>query len=169
MGSTGQDPPKKHATYLTLMGVFAGLFVAITGRGGSKGKKLEPGPMDLVLLGLSTYRASRIIAYDQVTEPPRAPLADSSGEGTMPKGSGVQAALGELVSCSTCTGTWVAAILVYGLRVTPDPTRAFLAVRSASGIAEILDYGVQALDGSTKEAQAKAKEARAGTGKLEAA
>ncbi len=169
MGSDRQNLPKKRATYLTLMGVFAGLFAAITGKGGPNGRKLQLGPMDLVLLGLSTYRAGRVIAYDQVTEPLRAPLAKSSEEGTTPKGSGVQAALGELVSCSTCIGTWIAAGLVYGLRVAPTPTRAFLAFMSASGIAEVLDYAVQALDGSTKAHQAKAKDAEAHTAHIQQA
>ncbi len=166
MGSNSQGLPKKRATYLTLMGVFAGLFGAIVGQGGPKGRKLELRTMDLVLLGLSTYRAGRVIAYDQVTEPLRAPLTDSSGEGTTPKGPGVQAALGELVSCSTRIGTWIAAVLVYGLRIAPTPTRAFLAFMSASGIAEILDYAVQAFDGSTKADQAKAKEAAARTAQI---
>ncbi len=163
MGSNGQDRPKQRATYLTLMGIFAGLFAAISGQGGRNGRKLELRPMDLVLLGLSAYRASRVIAFDQVTEPLRAPLAKTTDEGVQPKGSGVQAALGKLVSCSTCIGTWIAAGLVYGLRIAPAPTRAFLAVMSASGIAEVLDYTVQALDGSAKATQAMAKEAEART------
>ncbi len=166
VGSNSQDLPKKRATYLTLMGLFAGLFAAMSGQGGRKGRKLDLRPMDLVLLGLSTYRAGRVIAFDQVTEPLRAPLVESSGEGTKPKGSGVRAALGELVSCSTCIGTWIAAGLVYGLRVAPTPTRAFLAFMSASGIAEVLDYAVQALDRSAKADQAKAKEAEARTAQI---
>ena len=47
--------------------------------------------------------------------------------------------LGELLCCPTCTGTWITAGLVYGLRLLPGPTRLLLAILAATGLAELLD------------------------------
>jgi hypothetical protein len=161
VSSDSQDLAKKRATYLTLMGGMAGLFGAITSTGGAKGRQLAFSALDVGLLGLATYRAGRVIALDQVTEPLRAPFTKTTGDGTEPRGTGAQRAIGELVSCPTCIATWIGAGLVYGLRVAPAPTRAFLAIMSASGIAELLDYATNALDGSRQAALARAELASA--------
>ena len=154
-----QDQSRQRATYLTLMGVFAGLFAAFSTREQTKGKVIEIGALDLATLGLATYRAGRVIAFDAVTEPLRAPVTEQSGGGTEPKGSGVQRAFGELVSCPTCIGTWIAAGSVYGLRLAPAPTRAFLAFMAAGGLAELLDYATEALDKTGRAAEASRQRA----------
>ena len=157
-GSTGcSDVKQKRATYLSLMGVFASIF-AITSRE-TKKKHDTRGitPLDLALVGLATYRTGRLIAFDQVTEPLRAPFTEAEEGNVQPKGEGAQAAVGELFSCPTCIATWLSAGFVLGLRVAPTPTRTFLAVMSASGVAEILNYAVDTLDGSNKASQAAAE------------
>ena len=57
----------------------------------------------------------------------------------------VQHALGELLSCPICTGTWVAAGLVYGLHLAPRPTRVLLAIMSTTGVAHLLYSLTEAL------------------------
>lgn len=144
------DRQLTQATKLTLMGVFLGLLAAFTARQASRGEVVEIKPFDLILLGLSTYRAGHLIAYERVTEPVRAPLTDtvpdSSGVGdtVVATGTGVRYALGELVSCPTCVGTWAAAGLVYGLHLAPQPTRVFLAVMGTTGAAELLHCSIEA-------------------------
>jgi hypothetical protein len=150
------DKHKKRATYLSLMGSFAGLFAATARQSGRGGRGLELSTLDIALLGIATYRAGRLIAFDQVTEPLRAPVTEETGGGVRSEGSGVQAAIGEMLSCPTCIGTWIAASLVLGLRVAPAPTRTFLAFMSASGLAELLDYATEALDSSQSAARARA-------------
>jgi hypothetical protein len=54
--------------------------------------------------------------------------------------------LGELLSCPICAGTWVAAGLVYGLRLLPGPTRVLLAIMSTTGVAELCYSVTEALD-----------------------
>jgi len=157
-----QDRARKRATYLTLIGVFTGAFVAFTGREKREGNRLDIGPYDLALLGLATFRTARITAFDQVTEPLRAPVTETNEEGGVePKGTGAQQAIGELISCPTCVGTWIAALLVYALRLAPIPTRVFLAILAAGGIAEALDYAVGAFDASAKASRAQAEQAGA--------
>lgn len=164
MTSKLSNKQKKRTTYVSLMGGFAGLFAATAKLSGRKGRELELNALDVALLGISTFRAGRLIAFDSVTEPLRAPVTKQTGDGVQPEGSGVQAAIGEMLSCPTCIGTWIAASLVLGLRLAPAPTRTFLAFMSASGVAEILDYVTEALDSGQNlaEAQVAGDEAQAG-------
>jgi hypothetical protein len=53
--------------------------------------------------------------------------------------------LGELISCPICSGTWIAAGLVYELHWLPSPTRLFLTIMSMTGILELLDVLLEAL------------------------
>ena len=80
-------------------------------------------PFDLGLLALATYRTSRLVAYDKVASTYREPFTETrrhpSGAGltTVPKRSGARRVLGELITGPVCNGTWIAALLVYELRI----------------------------------------------------
>ncbi len=150
---------QERATYVTLMGLFLGLFGAFASRVRGKDRPLDLRPLDVTLLGLSTYRAGRLAAYDRVTEPLRDPFTATqpdeygAGENVVAEGVGTRKAIGELVSCPTCVGTWVAAGLVYGLQVAPGPTRVLLAILGATGLAELLNGASEALTWTGKAAR----------------
>lgn len=158
MAENQADAQKERATYVSLMGLFAALFAAFSLSERNE-KPLELTPLDLTLLSLATYRGGRLIAYDKVTEPLRSAFASTepdgsgAGEAVNPKGSGARKALGELISCPTCAGTWLAAGFVYGLRLAPRPTRVMLAILSATGAAEVIDWTVEALTWAGREAR----------------
>lgn len=141
---------QRRAAYTALTGSFLTIFsgMALATR---KRKHKTPTPMEFLQLGLATYRLGRLISYDKVFEPYRAPFTktvpDASGEGDTvePKGRGVQAAIGDLICCPICSGTWVAAALVYGLNLFPNVTRLFISIMSAVGAAELLNAATEAL------------------------
>ena len=132
---------QQRATYATLIGVFTTILGVLSFK---KGREWRLKPFDLVLLSLSVFRAGHLIAYDKVAEPLRNPFTktqqDPSGAGdtVVPKGSGAQKALGELLACPICAGTWAAAFFTYGLMLLPGPTRVVLAILSATGVGELL-------------------------------
>lgn len=142
---------ENRATKLTLTGVFLGLLGLFSARLNDRGEELELRPFDLLLLGLSTYRTGRLVAFERVTAPLREPFTETkpddtgSGEVVVARGTGLQRVLGELISCPVCVGSWVAAGLVYGLHLAPRPTRVFLAVMSTTGAAELLNCTAEAL------------------------
>lgn len=142
---------RERTTYVTLVGLFAGLFGAVALRDRQEDRLLELRPTDLALLGLATFRAGRVVAYDRVTEPLRDLVTETepdefgAGENVVAEGTGVRKAFGELVSCPTCVGTWVAAGLVCGLQLAPGPTRLAAAMLGVSGLAEMLDGASEAL------------------------
>ena len=160
-----QDVRKRRATYLTLMGLFGALFVAFTARERQRGLRAPSPirPLDVVLLALATFRLARIVAFDQITEPVRAPVAQDTEEGPEPKGRGFRRALGELVTCPMCVGVWISAALTYGLLWLPGPTRVFVTMFGAAGAAEALNYGMSVLDATTKARTKQAEAADTGS------
>jgi hypothetical protein len=164
---TTQEKTERRAAYAGLSGLFLSLLAAFALREREHRENLDLRPFDLAMLGLATARLGRMAAYDKVFETWRIPVAetkpDSSGAGdtVVPRGAGVQRALGELISCPVCAGTWVAAGLVYGLRIAPRFTRALLAIMSAVGAAEILNSAIEALSWTAQAAREKVGEQHA--------
>lgn len=155
---TPHELSQKRATYLSLIALFGGLFVAFTARERGKGRTTPTPiqPFDFLLLALSVFRLARIVSSDPVTEPLRAPVTTDTEDGSEPKGQGAQRALGELVSCPMCIGVWISAALTYGLLWIPGPTRVLLAIFGSAGAAEALNFAMSVLDATTK---AETKEA----------
>jgi hypothetical protein len=55
-----------------------------------------------------------------------------------PRGSGLQAALGELLTCPYCLGLWMASAMVAGLVTAPRETRAVVSILTALGVSDFL-------------------------------
>jgi hypothetical protein len=159
---------QKRLTYSGLTGVFLALFAGFhllrRPKSGDAAAHPDLEPFDLALLGLSSYRLGRMVSYDLVMEPYRSPFTetvpDPTGEGetVAPKGVGWRRAVGDLIACPICVGTWISAILVYGLEVAPRPTRTMLAIMGATGLAELLNALTEMLGWS-----GQANRERAGT------
>lgn len=117
---------------------------------------------DFVLLGLATFRLGRLVAYDPVFEPLREPFTvtaqdpTGAGETVEPKGVGFQYAFGQLISCPICSGTWIAAGLIYGLYFFPGPAHIFLWIAAAIGMAQLIGSLVEALSWSGQLARTQA-------------
>jgi hypothetical protein len=164
MASNVEAEREQHATYLTLSSLFLSIFSAFAMRERKRRSQLNLQPFDLMLLGLATARLGRLAAYDKVASTLRLPFTetttDSSGAGqtVVPKGMGARRALGELLACPICLGTWIAAALVYGLEIAPRPTRAFLAIMSSIGLAEVINAGIEALSWSGRLARTESGE-----------
>lgn len=162
---TSAPEKQEYATKLSLIGIFLSIFVAFVSRQPlARKRRGEDGfeRFDLALLGLATFRLGRLASFEQVTEPLRKPFTETvpdetgAGETVQPRGSGARRALGELISCPICSGTWIAALLVYALHTMPGPTRIFLRIMSSIGIAEILNDLTESLSWSAQAARKRA-------------
>ncbi len=148
---------EKQAAYLTLTSLYLGGFALFAARGSRRSLDLRP--LDLALLGLATFRLGRLTAFDRILRPLREPFTevkpDASGAGqtVVPEGKGIRRTIGELLSCPTCAGTWIAAALVYGLHLAPRPTRLFITIMGATGLAELLNATTEALAWSGRAAR----------------
>jgi Protein of unknown function (DUF1360) len=108
-----ERPP--YEAYAAIVGVFAGGLAAA----GFAGRLLGRDPqcqttLDLVVLSAATFKAARTLARDEVASFLREPFVKGrahEGEGEEPVEGGVEQAIGELITCSRCVGTWAAAAL----------------------------------------------------------
>jgi hypothetical protein len=104
--------------------------------------------LDLAALALATFKAARTLARDEVTSFLREPFvegrAHEGGEEPLENG-GMQQAIGELVTCSRCVGTWVAAGLGATQIVAPRFGRLITWTLGAAGLNDFLQAGFAAL------------------------
>jgi hypothetical protein len=158
---------ERRATYSTLTALFLATFSGFALYKTRRGGEVRIKPIDLVQLALASYRLGRLVSFDQIFEPFRTPFTrtvkDESGMGMTiePKGSGFRRAIGDLLSCPICSGTWISAGLVYGLNLFPRATRTFLAIMSSIGAAEILNAATEALEWTGQLARERAGAERA--------
>ena len=154
-----RDRIETNATKLTLISLFLAILGTFSTRVVRDRPPLRLQPLDLLQLGLSSFRIGRMVAFEGVGAPLRAPFTetrpDDSGAGdtVVAEGTGARRAIGELLSCPICAGTWVAAGLVYGLHLAPRPTRVLMAIMSTTGLAQVLYDGTEALTWTAEAAR----------------
>jgi hypothetical protein len=110
--------------------------------------------LDLAILALASFKASRTIARDEVTSFLREPfVAGTAKEGAEePVESGdLRQAIGELVTCSRCIGTWVAAGLSGTQIIAPQFGRLLTWTLATAGANDFLQAGFAALTNKSNE------------------
>jgi Protein of unknown function (DUF1360) len=140
-------PP--YRAYAAIVGTFAGglalagALAALLGRDAR-----EHDTLDLAVLGLATFKAARTISRDEVTSFLREPFvegeAHEGGEDPVETGD-VRQAIGELVTCSRCVGTWVAAGLGTTQVLAPRFGRLLTWTLAAGGLNDWLQAGFAGL------------------------
>jgi hypothetical protein len=99
---------------------------------------------DLLLLGVATHKLSRLVTKDFVLAPLRAPFTTyrgSAGAGEVNeegRGSGLQLAIGQLLTCPWCFGQWVAAALGGAFLFAPRLTRTVAGLYAVISLADLL-------------------------------
>jgi hypothetical protein len=110
--------------------------------------------LDLAVLGVATFKAARTISRDEVTSFIRDPFVEGKAGGgdEQPVESGdVRQAIGELVTCSRCIGTWIAAGLGATQILAPRFGRILTWTLSAAGLNDWLQAGFAALTKAANE------------------
>jgi hypothetical protein len=109
--------------------------------------------LDFLALSAATFKASRTISRDKVTSFIREPFVEGEAyDGDeRPAGEGMQRALGELVTCTRCVGTWVAAGLGTAQVVTPRFGRLLTWTLAAAAANDFLQTGFVALEHKSEE------------------
>ncbi|WP_187368783.1 DUF1360 domain-containing protein [Baekduia soli] len=142
--STTPTRPSDYAALSAGYGALLGaLVVAARDRGGDPVRHAE-----LPALGLATFSLTKLVAKEKVDAWVREPFLEELADGERrPKGTGMRYAVGELLSCSRCVGTWSAMGLV-GLRLLrPREARVVIPVLATAGVNDWLQTGFTALCG----------------------
>jgi hypothetical protein len=148
-----ERPP--YEAYAAIMGVFAGGLAAA----GALARALDRDPqchtaLDFAVLGAASFKAARTLSHDEVTSFLRQPFVRGrahSGEDEEPVEGGMEQAIGELVTCSRCVGTWVAAGLAVTQVIAPRFGRLLTWSLGAAAANDFLQAGFTALASKANE------------------
>lgn len=149
-----EQPP--YRAYATIVGTFLAGLGAVSGIAAARNRPLfEMAPIDLALLGLATFKASRTVTRDRVASFVRDPFVEGEayeGRDEQPTHeTELKQALGELVTCTRCVGTWVAAGLTSLEILAPRTGRLVTAALAAGAINDFLQAGFAATAGKAND------------------
>lgn len=149
------DDRPPYAAYAGIMGTFLAGVGVVSAVAARRQRPLEaPRAIDLALLGLATFKGARTIARDRVTSFVREPFVEGEaydGEQERPAGEGLRRALGELVTCTRCVGTWIAAGLGATTILAPRTGRLLTSILAAGALNDWLLAGFAALTAKSNE------------------
>jgi Protein of unknown function (DUF1360) len=159
VATTTQRPP--YEAYAAITGTFAGAL----GIAGLVSRRFGRDPachnaLDFGVLALASFKAARTLARDEVTSFLRDPFvegrAHEGGEEPVESG-GFRQAIGELVTCSRCGGTWAAAGLATTTILAPRFGRLLTWSLAAAGANDWLQAGFAALTQKSNELEQSAR------------
>jgi len=153
-----QAPP--YGAYAAIMGTFCGGLALAGGVARLLGRDpREHTALDFAVLCAASFKAARTIARDEVTSFVREPFVEGHAHegGEEPVRSGdMQQAIGELVTCSRCVGTWAAAGLAATQIVAPRLGSLLTWSLAAAGVNDFLQAGFSALTSKANELEQRA-------------
>jgi uncharacterized protein DUF1360 len=155
----GDGPPVRSSDYAALSAGWAAALATVLLAARDKGD--EPVRSSEILpLGVATFALAKLVSKEKVDQWVREPFVEETPGGErVPKGEGLRYAVGELLTCTRCVGTWSALALV-ALRVTrPREARVVTAVLGASAVNDWAQSGFNWICAQSNAAQSGATEA----------
>jgi hypothetical protein len=135
-----EQTPTEATDYAALTALYGALLgaTAVTGRG------REPVPRaDVPVLAAATFALTKLIVHEKAETWIRQPFVDERGDRRRPKGRRLRYAVGELLTCTRCTGAWSALALVALRLNAPRTGRTVATVLAASAGNDMLQAGFQ--------------------------
>jgi len=150
-----QTTRRPYGAYAGIMGTFVGGLAVAGGLARLLDRDArDHDALDFAVLGVATFKAARTISSDEVTSFIREPFVEeTAGHGDeQPVESGdFRQAIGELVTCSRCIGTWVAAGLATTQILAPRFGRLLTWTLGGAGVNDFLQAGFAALARKSSE------------------
>jgi hypothetical protein len=147
-GPSGEGEHPARAVDYALINV--GYLSALAGIGAvlhRRGSEVDLSPREILLLTLATFSLADVFAHERIATWIRQPfdLETADHRPGRPRGRGLRYAIGELMGCSRCVGSWSALGLV-GLRVASPPSAgAVTTVLAAGGANDFLQAAFRLL------------------------
>jgi hypothetical protein len=107
---------------------------------------------EFIILSLASFRVTRLVVFDKITEFIRSPFFDeveeTAEDGTIevyyvPKSTPFKKFFGELLSCYWCTGIWSSAFLILGFIFLPSYFEWILIFLAVAGFAALIETFIQ--------------------------
>jgi Protein of unknown function (DUF1360) len=148
--------PTEAVDYAVLTSAYGALLgaTAVTARGR---EPLARG--EVPLLAAATFALSKLIVHEKAESWIRQPFVDERPDERRPKGRRLRYAVGELLTCTRCTGAWTALGLVALRLHAPATGRTVTTVLAASAGNDMLQAAFSWLcaGASTQQRRASAK------------
>jgi Protein of unknown function (DUF1360) len=154
------DEAPPYGSYAAIMGAFAGLLAAagVAERMFGRDPQCQT-TLDFAVLSAASFKAARTLARDEVTSFLREPFVRGhahTGEDEEPVQGGMPQAIGELVTCTRCVGTWAAAGLTATQILAPRFGRLLTWSFAAAAVNDWLSAGFAALTAKSNEVEQRA-------------
>ena len=132
------ETPTEPADYAALSTVYG----ALLGATALSARHREPVPGgEVPVLAAATFALSKLIVKEKAESWVRPPGGGEAGAETRPPGRRLRYAIGELLTCTRCTGAWSALGLVALRMHAPSTGRAVATVLAASAGNDMLQAG----------------------------
>jgi hypothetical protein len=144
------DGETRPVDYAAINALWVSLAAALVAASGKRASKDPITNKELIPLAAATFAVSKAVARERIGTWMREPFVEEeASEKQRPKGSRIQRALGELVTCTRCVGTW-SALGVVGLRVmNPTAGRTVSMILASSAANDWLHAGFKLLTEQT--------------------
>ncbi|MDE3838244.1 sporulation protein [Bacillus methanolicus] len=112
---------------------------------------------NVILMGLASFRLTRLIVFDQITYFFRKPFFDEiteinqNGENEVylePKQYGFKKWMGELLSCYWCTGIWVSMFVIFLYFFAPVAGKVIILIMAVAAIGSIIEVIISKILGN---------------------
>jgi len=144
----GMDGETRPVDYAAINAVWVSLAAALVASTRKRGSEDPITNQELIPLAAATFAVSKAVARERIGSWVREPFVDQA-EGQRPKGNRIRRAVGELVTCTRCVGTW-SALGVVGLRVLhPQAGKTMSMVLASSAANDWLQAGFKLLTEQT--------------------
>jgi hypothetical protein len=143
--------PRPYTSYAGIVAGFAGLVAAagLAERASGRDPRARTA-LDFAILSAASFKAARALAHENVTSFIREPFVRGEDEQPVHDG-GIHQAVGELVTCTRCVGTWASAGLSTAQIVFPRSGRILTWSLAAAGVNDFLQAGFAALTAKANE------------------
>src|SRR3954468_15191327 len=128
--------PTEAADYAVLSALYGAL---LAGAATSSRRRPDTPPAERPALAAASFALSKLVVHEKVESWIRRPFVDENGR--RPKGRRLRYAVGELLTCTRCTGAW-SALALTALRLhAPAAGRTVTTVLAASAGNDMLQAG----------------------------
>jgi hypothetical protein len=143
----GMDGETRPVDYAAINAVWISLAAALVAGTRGRASKDPITNAELIPLAAATFAVSKAVARERIGSWVREPFVEEGDQ--RPKGNRIRRAVGELVTCTRCVGTW-SALGVVGLRIAnPQAGRTVSTVLAASAANDWLQAGFKLLTEQT--------------------
>ncbi|HEX5617958.1 MAG TPA: DUF1360 domain-containing protein [Solirubrobacteraceae bacterium] len=124
--------------------VLSSAYGALLGVAALSARDREPvSHAEVPILAAATFALSKLIVHEKVESWIRQPFVDEQPESRRPKGRRLRYAVGELLTCTRCTGAWSALALVALRLHAPATGKAVATVLASTAGNDMLHAGFQ--------------------------